>query len=125
MKIFLFTKPVIWLIIICYGLFLPAGNIPAKAFIAIPHFDKLVHFTLFFVFCLLLYRPLKRLQVKHLLIAPLTAILMGAVLEYLQRIVTVTRSSDIADFFANVSGIIFSVLFFHFFISDKKWEKYF
>lgn len=125
MKIFLFVKPVLWLLLICYGLFLPAEELPVKTFFTIPNFDKIVHFSLFFVFCLLLFRPLKDLQVKHLFIAPLTAIILGALLEYLQHVISITRSSNFADYMANVAGILFSVLIFHYFISGKKWEKYF
>jgi VanZ family protein len=125
MKIFLFIKPVIWLGLICYGLFLPAGNLPTKPFINIPHFDKMVHFALFFIFCLLLFRPYKRLHLKHLFLAPATAVLLGALLESLQRTFTVSRSSNFGDFLANATGIAVSVLFFYFFVSGKKWEKFF
>lgn len=120
-----FWKPVFWLALICYGLFLPAENIPNKSFLSIPHFDKLVHFGMFFIFCLLLFKPYKKINLKHYFSAPLTALFLGAVLESIQRIITISRSSDIYDFLANASGIVAATLFFTFFVSNRKWEKLF
>ena len=125
MKITLFIKPFVWLALICYGLFLPAEDLPVKPLLEIPHFDKLVHFGLFFVFSLLLFRPFKKLETKYLFWAPLTAILLSGFLESIQRTISSTRSSNIYDFIANVSGILVSILVFHFLISGKKWEKLF
>ena len=125
MKLKLFIKPLIWLAIICYGLFSPPSGLPVKPFLKIPHFDKLVHFGLFFVFCLLLFVPFKKLNKNHLIIAPVISFIAAAVLEYAQHIITTYRSSNFYDFLANSAGIAASVFFFHFFISGKKWEKFF
>lgn len=125
MKLTLFIKPFIWLSIICYGLFTPSGKLPKTSLFQIPHFDKLVHFGLFFVFCLLLFRPIKKLGKNHLFIAPFISIVLAAILESAQHIITSSRSSNLYDFFANTSGILVSVLFFHFCVSDKRWEKFF
>ena len=125
MKKSLFLKPVAWLAFICYGLFLPAKDLPMKSFLKIPYFDKMVHFTLFFIFCLLLFRPFKLLKTKYLIWAPLTALILGAILESIQRSISHTRSSDIMDFIANATGILISLLFFRYFVLNKKWEKWF
>ncbi|MCG6190736.1 VanZ family protein [Maribellus maritimus] len=125
MKITFFIKPFIWLALICYGLFLPAKDLPVKPLLQIPHFDKMVHFGLFFIFSLLLFRPFKKLGTRYLLWAPLTAILLSGFLESIQRTISATRSSNIYDFIANMSGILFSIVAFQFFISGKKWEKFF
>lgn len=125
MKLLLFTKPVVWLALICYGLFLPAKDLPVKPLLQIPHFDKIVHFGLFFMFCLLLFRPFKQLKMKYMIWAPLVAVLFGGFLESIQRTISVTRSSNLTDFIANAAGILISVLFFYFFVSGKKWEKLF
>jgi hypothetical protein len=60
MKIAYFWKPLLWLAIICYALFIPAGDLPIKPFLKIPHFDKMVHFGLFFVFCLFTVTTFKK-----------------------------------------------------------------
>ena len=124
-KVMLFWKPVIWLSLICYGLFLPANELPMKSFLNIPHFDKMVHFSLFFVLCLLLFRPIKSLQLKQYLWAPLFSIALSAMLELIQHSISSSRNSDIFDLTANVSGILISVLFYHFLVSGRKWEKLF
>lgn len=125
MKLKLFIKPIIWLVIICYGLFIPASELPTKAFINIPHFDKIVHFGLFFVFCLLLFRPFRRLKVNPYIFAPAVSIVLSALLEIIQHVISSTRSSNLYDFLANTAGIVVSAFFFHFFVSGKKWEPIF
>jgi len=122
MKVKFFWKPLLWLAFICYGLFMPAQKLPSKPFLSIPHFDKMVHFSMFFIFCLLLFRPFKKLDFKYYLFAPLTAIFFGAVLEWAQRTISVTRSSDIHDFLANATGIFVAILFYYLFVSERKWE---
>jgi VanZ family protein len=123
MKILYFWKPLLWLAIICYLLFIPANNLPTSFFFRIPHFDKIVHFTLFFVFCLFLLRPLKKLNLNHYLIAPLVSILSSGLLEFIQHTLSNSRSSDIYDFLANSIGVLAAVLFYYLFVTGKRWEK--
>ena len=125
MMLKLFVKPIIWLTIIFYGLFIPSSSLPKKPFFAIPHFDKMVHFGLFFIFCLLLFVPFKKLKTKYMLVAPLVAIILSAILETTQHIISPTRSSNFFDFMAITTGILASIIVFHFLISERKWEKYF
>lgn len=120
----IFIKPLIWLALICYGLFVPANGLPKKPFLSIPHFDKLVHFGLFFVFCLLLFVPFKKLKLNHYFYAPAVSLLFAAILEAAQHIVSTSRSSNFYDFLANSAGIVAATFFFYLFISGRKWEKY-
>jgi glycopeptide antibiotics resistance protein len=125
MKIIYFWKPLLWLAIICYALFIPAEDLPIKPFLNIPHFDKMVHFVLFFVFCLFLLRPFKRLQLNYYLLAPLISISLSGLLEFSQHTLSNSRNTDIKDFIANSLGVIASVIFYYLFVSDRKWEKLF
>ena len=125
MKITYFWKPILWLAIICYGLFIPASELPIKPFLNIPHFDKMVHFSLFFGLNILLFNPLKKLNLKYYLIAPIISISLGLILEYSQHFISISRSSDVCDFLANVTGIAVATLFYYFFVSGKKWEVLF
>jgi VanZ family protein len=125
MKIQLLYKPLIWLALICYGLYLPASRLPEKPFLNIPYFDKIVHFIFFFVLCLLLFRPLKILKKNHLFLAPAISIFFGAVFEFTQQFISSTRNSNIYDFLTNCIGIAVAWGIYYFFISDTKWEKYF
>lgn len=121
----LFLKPIIWLALICYGLFIPAGNLPVKPFLNIPHFDKIVHFGLFFVFCLLLFRPFRKLKINSYFWAPAISLFLAALLEVVQQTISSSRSSNLYDLMANTAGILASIVFFRFFIADQKWEKLF
>lgn len=125
MKIKYFWKPLLWLAIICYALFIPADDLPLEPFFRIPHFDKIVHFGLFFVFCILLLRPFKRLQLNYYLLAPLISIILSAILETSQHVLSVSRNSDIKDFIANSLGALTSVMIYYLLISNSKWEKLF
>jgi VanZ family protein len=125
MKIIYFWKPILWLSIICYGLFIPAGNLPIKPFFNIPHFDKMVHFSLFFGLCILLMRPFKKLHYKYYYLAPAVSIFLGLILESSQHVITISRSSDFHDFLANTAGIAAAVVFYYLFVSERKWEKLF
>ncbi len=120
----IFLKPIIWFLIICYGLFIPAGNLPKLQLFRIPHFDKMVHFGLFFVFTLLLFVPFKKLKLKEYIFAPSLSLFFAASLEWIQHILSSSRSSDFYDFLANSAGIVAATAFFYLFISNSKAEKY-
>ncbi len=125
MKIIYFWKPLLWLAIICYALFIPADDLPLEPFFKIPHFDKMVHFGLFFVFCLFLLLTFKRLPLKYYFLAPLISILLRVTLELSKHVLSNSRSSDIKDFIANSLGALASVMFYYLFVSNSKWEKLF
>jgi VanZ family protein len=78
--------------------------------------------SMFFVFCLLLFRPFKKLGFKYYFFAPATAIVFGAILEWAQRLISATRSSDIYDFLANATGIALAIVFYFLLVSKRKWE---
>ena len=124
MKIKLFTKPLIWLALICYGIYLPAGRLPQNAFLKIPHFDKIVHFILFFILCLLLFKPFKYLKTNHMVLSPAISFLLAAVIEMTQHWLSSSRHSNILDFIANAAGILAALVIYSLLISDKKIEKY-
>ena len=121
-KIRYFWKPALWLAIICYGLFIPANELPIKPFLKIPHFDKIVHFSLFFGLCILFFRPFEKLDLRQYLWAPVTSILIGASLELSQHLISSSRSTDFYDFLANTAGIFIAVVFYKLFVSGRKWE---
>lgn len=124
MKLKYFIKPLIWLGLICYGLFIPVNKLPAKPLINLPYFDKMVHFGLFFVLCLLLFRPAKRSGFRPLIFAPSVSLFLAALLEMTQHLLSSTRSSNMYDFLANAAGIFTSVIVYHYVISGKRWERF-
>jgi VanZ family protein len=96
-----------------------------KTIFKIPHFDKLVHFGLFFVFCLLLINPMKKLKYKHYIVPPLISIVLSALLEISQHVISTSRSSNIYDFMANTAGIIGSVIFISYLFRAVSGKSFF
>ena len=123
--LFIFWKPVLWFALICYTLLIPAEDIPMSPLLKIPHFDKIVHFTLFFVYCLLLIRSFRKTALNQWIFAPLTALIFSALLELGQHTMSVSRSSNFYDFIANAAGVLSAILFYSLFVSNRKWEKLF
>ncbi|WP_158975566.1 VanZ family protein [Cellulophaga sp. L1A9] len=78
----------------------------------IPHLDKLVHFTFYFVFTIfgsLSYLEYKDVKIDFKKVALrfcFLAIGYGMIIEILQYVVTTTRNADFLDFLANSFGAI-------------------
>jgi len=123
MKISNYWRLVAWIIIMCYLLFVPASQLPSQPFIRIPHFDKIVHFSMFFILCLLFFRPVKFHTPNYYFWTPLLTLLIAAFLESIQHTISISRHTDIYDFFANTLGLIAATIFFRYFVSGKKLEK--
>lgn len=113
----------LWIVIMCYLLFIPASQIPGKAFLNIPNLDKIVHFGMFFILCLLLFRPVKQFTPNFYFWTPLLALVLAVSLEFLQEHITASRSSDAFDLLANSAGLAFAAIFYRLFINGKKLEK--
>jgi VanZ family protein len=124
MKIYLFIKPVVWLALMCYGFFTPPAALPKTALLKVPHFDKMVHFGLFFIFTLLLFKPVKQLKMNYLIYVPLLSLLMAFALEFLQTFISPSRSTSVYDFLANCTGIASATIIFTTLISNTRWEKH-
>jgi len=84
-------------------------------FLNIPYLDKIGHFSIYLLFTTILLldsgswqrdRPFKYV----LLFIP---VIIGAMMEVLQRLVTIHRHADIIDMAANVSGIISGIILAH------------
>ena len=113
----------IYFVIMCYLLFMPASQLPSEPFLKIPHFDKIVHFSLFFMLCILLFRPVKQHTPNFYFWTPVLALLLAVTLEFFQQKITASRHTDVYDFFANTVGLLTATVFFRLFVSGKKLEK--
>ncbi|WP_297085988.1 VanZ family protein [uncultured Draconibacterium sp.] len=125
MKIAPYWRLAIWLIIMSYLLFLPAGQLPSKPFIQIPHFDKLAHFGMFFILCLLTFRPAKVFTPNYYFWTPLLTLVAAVFLEYIQHKISPSRHSDIYDLWANAAGLSAATMFYALFVNKKWLEKVF
>ena len=81
--------------------------------------DKLIHFTLYFVFVVLWYRFLiyrKSFLTEKKVVLVVVSIVLGIIIEILQKYYTQSRHADFFDVLANslgsLAGILFAVRYF-------------
>ncbi|MDR0981912.1 MAG: VanZ family protein [Culturomica sp.] len=109
--VILLTRNILWAIVIFVLTTVPARDVPQISLI--PHFDKIVHFGMFFVMALLLcnefeYQTKWRQSVIYVT-AVAVAFIYGGVLEILQEHYF-KRSGDIYDLIADFLGAIVGCL---------------
>lgn len=69
--------------------------------------DKIAHFLIYAIFCLMWFLTFKSFDLKRSLICALSfSILFGLVIELLQGMDFIGRTKDAFDFLANVIGVI-------------------
>jgi len=112
----------LWFFIILLVVSIPGSNIPKSEIFKIPHFDKLVHFSLFFVFTLLLNYGFHKqnnnsaLKRYNYTIAFVSGVIYSVITEVIQHYYIAGRSGEYLDFVANIAGIVSGVLFFRYFL---------
>jgi VanZ family protein len=98
----------------------------------IPYFDKLIHFTFYFIASILagfFGREIskgKMSKVNVLVISFCSLVLYGIIIEVLQSSLTTYRSGELMDVVANSTGVLFgSLLIWRVFSkrSGLKWEN--
>lgn len=111
-----------WTVVVGFFCLVPSNDIPT---VTIPNFDKLVHTFFHFVFTILWFlffknQVKKKNQFKLLIVAVCFSLLFGLVIEVLQDKLTTTRSGDVFDILANLSGAIIAFIFVLFAKQIKK-----
>ncbi len=88
---------------------------PETGSLNIPHFDKLVHFALYFVWGVIVVFEFRRYYSQLSLNNKLWIIagggLYGALMEFLQWLITSDRHADFVDAVFNVLGVVVAVYF--------------
>ena len=102
-----------WVVVVFFVHVVPIDPNKART-IDIPHFDKLIHFSLFLVLALLALRrrvayprPMSSSAVGWII---LTCCVYGIALELFQPLAGTHRSSDVADGIADVLGVLTGVI---------------
>ena len=100
-----------WMVFVTFSSLYSFKSIKTPSFI-IPHADKLVHFTFYFVAVILgmfflreLTRGAMRLR-KAMFLMVFSMICFGAIIEVIQQMFTVNRMGDVFDVLANSVGAI-------------------
>jgi VanZ family protein len=110
-------RAILWIAVIAFACFMPVERLPNISFLSrIPHFDKIIHFMMYFIFALFLMsgfsRQYGKTSLKAYIFSFILAFLLGALIEVIQE--NIGRSSDMYDMLANIAGIIASLLLFNF-----------
>ncbi|MDE5419934.1 VanZ family protein [Labilibaculum sp. DW002] len=116
MKSKLFWRNILWAIIIFILCSIPGDDLPKTSMVSIPHFDKLVHFGMFFIMGIFLIAEI-RYQTKfkkpiRVGIALGLIAIYGGFIEYLQQNFFTNRSGDFLDLLADVIGGLLAILLY-------------
>lgn len=116
MRSILFWRNIIWAIVIFVLCSIPGNELPKTSLITIPHFDKIVHFGMFFIMGIFLIAELKiQTQLKRHFVIGIVLLLIaayGGLIEYLQQNHFVNRSGDHIDLFADITGGVFAIIMY-------------
>lgn len=109
-----FKLTLIWGLLIAIALFTPGDSIPESGLINIPHFDKVVHATLFLVLEWLVllelhWRPGQRTTGKQIIRVSLVVTVFAISTELLQMISWVGRDGSVFDLLADLTGILLAL----------------
>lgn len=115
-----------WAMIVLIAVGVPGSHLPGSDLLNLPHFDKLVHGILFFVFAFLtaygLYKqdPSTSAHRHYASWTLLAGIVYGIGTELLQYHLIPERHGNLADAAANAVGTIFGLLMFRAFVLFSK-----
>jgi VanZ family protein len=112
LKNLLFWIAFSWTVVVAFFCLTPSNNIPS---INIPNLDKLAHAFFHFVFTLLWFlffkkQVKKRNETKLLVFSCLFSVLFGLAIEIIQAKFSPTRSGELLDVLANLSGAILAFI---------------
>lgn len=112
----LFWRNILWAIVIFILCSIPGDDLPKTSIIIIPHFDKIVHFGMFFIMGIFLFAELRiQTNLKRITITGIVLFLIavyGGFIEYLQQNYFINRSGDYWDLTADVLGGIFAIIIY-------------
>jgi VanZ family protein len=122
MRYLLFWKPAAWLAVIVFLSLMPSNRMPGISLF--PHADKVAHAFFYFIMAVLLMRPLSRFYpMGKYLLAVAFCLVTGILVEIMQEHLVASRSGNLADGLANLSGASVGVLVWHNLIKGYCWEK--
>jgi len=94
-------------------LFTPGNAIPKSGIFEIPHFDKIVHFSMFAIFTFLWLNDSKNISYLITFSILVISVCFAALSEVIQYAYIPGRSGNIMDFLSDVIGLITSLLFYY------------
>jgi len=109
-----YYKIFIWSLVIAYLCFAPSDDFK-KVNISIPHFDKVVHFGMFFILGIFItvIKHIKSSRFNSLWL-PVLAIIYGGAIELIQLQYIYKRNGDLVDWLADIIGLFIGIWIFSF-----------
>ncbi len=125
MKFTTFIPATAWLIISTILLMLPGSDLPKSSFFNFPYFDKIVHFTMFFLLTIFFSYPFtmnvqdKRAVKSWFVIIALSIIAYGILMEFVQKYFVPGRSFEVADIIFDGLGTLTAIFIIMCFFKKK------
>lgn len=110
----------VWTCLVVIGSSIPGGSTPSISAFDVPHFDKLVHFIMYFGIVFLWSAKNDQVGKNDLVKIFLGSICLGILMEVLQNSVFVDRSFEFLDIIANIMGSIMGLIIFYKFFKKPK-----
>jgi VanZ family protein len=122
-----FWKTITWAVVVLILSAVSGETVKSFGEFHIPHFDKFVHFGMYFTFTFLSINDFIRsygttYSVRQIMFyCVLVAVVYGGSMELLQSIPKLHRSRDFYDFLANSAGAVTAALFYKVLIQILNW----
>lgn len=118
-------KSIAWILIILILSSISGNDLKKIPRINIPHFDKLVHFGMYFILSTVLvfdFSKIQKVNFKLLFYIFLFSVSYGILMEFMQEYVFIKRSASFYDSLANTVGSVVALISMKFYL--KKATKY-
>jgi VanZ family protein len=125
-RIYSFIPAIAWLILTIVLLVIPGPDVPSAPIFDLVYFDKWVHIGMFGILTFLWCFPFLKTEVASLklfILITVCSILLGIVMEYVQKYVAFERDFDVLDMVADGVGSILALLWLSYFLRRKTWRK--
>lgn len=108
---------IVWTVAMISGSLLSLGKVSSGLNI-IPQFDKVLHFTAYLGFGILWLASFpKSIRGRYAVIT--VGLVLGLLIEYLQKTYTVDRHYEVLDIIANITGLTVALLLHHTYIKKR------
>jgi len=122
-----FWKTITWALIVLILSAISGETVSDLGKVYIPHFDKVVHFGMYFTFTFLMINDVIRsygtaYSIRQIMFfCVLIGVVYGGSMELLQSIPKLHRSKDFYDFLANTIGAFMATIFYKQLIQMLNW----
>jgi VanZ family protein len=125
MNVRAFIPAIVWFVIATVLLCLPGDDLPRSHFFDIPHFDKYVHLSIFFLLVALFSYPLINtaisIKVARTWFTAIAAlgVVYGIGIEFIQKYLVKNRSFDAIDIVFDATGCFIALLGANWYVRKK------